>query len=167
MRKIATHPRTIFVLSLALLPALLLTPASGSARSSKVVAKKAPNAALKEVILTNTKGLTLYSLSIEKHGRFICTFACTSTWHPLVVPAGVKPTGPVPLGTVKRPDDGHTQVTFKGRPLYVFSGDHKKGQANGEGFKDVGTWHAAKVESLSAPSPEPQPQPKPENPYGY
>jgi predicted lipoprotein with Yx(FWY)xxD motif len=167
MRKIATYSRTIFVLSLALLPALLLTPASAGAGGSKVVAKKAPNTTLNEVVLTNTKGLTLYSLSVEKHGKFICTSNCTALWHPLVVPAGVKPTGPVALGTVKRPDDGHTQVTFKGRPLYVFSGDHKKGQANGEGFKDVGTWHAARVGSLSAPSPEPQPGPKPENPYGY
>ena len=34
-------------------------------------------------------------------------------------------------------------MTFEGRPLYTFDGDSKKGDANGEGFKDVGTWHAA------------------------
>jgi predicted lipoprotein with Yx(FWY)xxD motif len=164
MGKIATYPRTIFVLSLALLPVLLLTPAAASAQT-KVVAKKAPNTTLNKVVLTNTKGLTLYSLSVEKHGKFICTSSCTSTWHPLLVTAGVKPTGPAPLGTVKRPEGG-TQVTFKGRPLYTFGGDHRKGQANGEGFKDVGTWHAAAIEPLSAPNPEPAP-PKPENPYGY
>jgi len=42
-----------------------------------------------------------------------------------------------------------------------------KGQANGEGFKDVGTWHAAAIEPLSAPGAEPQPPRPPENPYGY
>ena len=27
-------------------------------------------------------------------------------------------------------------------PVYTFSGDSKKGEANGEGLKDVGVWHA-------------------------
>jgi hypothetical protein len=75
----------------------------------------------------------------------------------------VKPTGPVRLGTIERPD-GKTQVTFKGRPLYSFSGDSKAGDVNGEGIKDVGTWHAA-VTGKAAPQPEPQPQP--ESPYPY
>lgn len=43
---------------------------------------------------------------------------------------------------MKRPD-GRRQVTFRGLPLYTFDGDAKKGAANGEGFRDVGTWHAA------------------------
>ena len=34
-------------------------------------------------------------------------------------------------------------MTFKGRPLYSFAGDSKAGDVNGEGIKDVGTWHAA------------------------
>jgi predicted lipoprotein with Yx(FWY)xxD motif len=84
-------------------------------------------------------------------------------WKPLVVPAGVTPKGPVKLGTVKRPD-GRTQVTYKGRPLYSFNAD-KPGEANGEGLKDVGTWHAAKVSSVKSPPPSPAPQP--ENPYPY
>ena len=63
------------------------------------------------------------------------------TWPPLLVAAGTKPNGPVKLGTIKRPE-GKIQVTFKGLPLYTFDGDSKKGEANGEGIKDVGTWHA-------------------------
>jgi predicted lipoprotein with Yx(FWY)xxD motif len=134
-------------------------------QATKPVAKQADNATLGKTILTNTRGRTLYSLSAETRGRFICTGACTSTWRPLVVPAGVKPTGPVKLGTIKRPD-GRAQVTFEGRPLYRFSGDSRKGDVNGEGFKDVGTWHAA-VTGKAAPQPEPQPQPQPEPPYPY
>jgi predicted lipoprotein with Yx(FWY)xxD motif len=138
--------------------AALLAPAlAGATQASKRVAKQAENASLGRTILTTTKGHTLYSLSAETDGRFICTGACASTWRPLVVPAGVKPTGPVKLGTIKRPD-GKIQVTFKGRPLYSFSGDSKAGDVNGEGIKDVGTWHAA-VTSKAAPQPEPQPQP--------
>ncbi len=68
------------------------------------------------------------------------------------------------LGTIERPE-GKTQVTYKGRPLYSFGGDSKAGEANGEGIKDVGTWHAAATSSKAAPQPEPKPQPEPPYPY--
>ncbi len=68
--------------------------------------------------------------------------ACLSVWKPLTVKAGVKPVGPVRLGTIVRPD-GRTQVTYRGLPLYRFTGDTKPGDASGEGIHDVGVWHAA------------------------
>jgi predicted lipoprotein with Yx(FWY)xxD motif len=111
------------------------------ASGSKTVAGEANAPSLHKTVLTNTKGLTLYTLSGEKNGRFICTGSCTKTWPPLLVAAGTTPKGPVKLGTIKRPE-GKTQVTFKGAPVYTFSGDSKKGEANGEGLKDVGVWHA-------------------------
>jgi predicted lipoprotein with Yx(FWY)xxD motif len=113
-----------------------------AAQTSKRVVKEAHSSSLGSTVLTANSGLTLYTLSAEKHGKFICTGSCLQTWHPLVVAAGVKPAGPVALGTVKRPD-GRRQVTFEGRPLYTFDSDSRKGEAGGEGFKDVGTWHAA------------------------
>jgi predicted lipoprotein with Yx(FWY)xxD motif len=154
---------------LALATALCVTaiaapagPAFAQATHTRTVAKKAKNDGLGEFILTNLKGRTLYALSVEVKGKFICTGACLGTWHPLVVPKAVTPVGPTHLGKVKRPD-GRTQVTFKGRPLYTFAGDTKAGDANGEGFKDVGTWHAASLGKISAhPAPAP-----PENPYPY
>jgi len=143
--------------------ALFLAFVSGATASStgKVVAKETQSESLGAKVLARTNGHTLYSLSVETHGRFVCTGGCLGTWKPLVVPQGVKPKGPVKLGTVRRPD-GRTQVTFKGRPLYSFDGDSKAGEANGEGFKDVGTWHAAKVRGTStAPAPETAPPPYP------
>jgi predicted lipoprotein with Yx(FWY)xxD motif len=94
----------------------------------------------------HSSGRTLYSLSVEHHGKFVCTMAsgCLAIWHPLTVAAGVMPKGPVALGTVRRPE-GDLQVTYKGRPLYTFGGDKKAGQTKGEGLKDVGIWHAASV----------------------
>jgi len=134
--------RTLTALALAAVLAMAAVVApTAPARGGKTVVGEAHAPSLHKTVLTNTKGLTLYSLSVEKNGRFICTGSCTSTWRPLVVAAGTKPMGPVKLGTVRRPE-GKIQVTFKGRPLYTFNGDHAKGQANGEGFKDVGTWHA-------------------------
>jgi predicted lipoprotein with Yx(FWY)xxD motif len=119
-----------------------LSAASAGARGSKVVVKEAK--VNSKTILTTTSGHTLYSLSAEKRGKFICTktSSCTTLWHPLKVPAGVTPKGPVKLGTVKRPEGG-LQVTYRGLPLYSFIEDKKPGQVEGEGIKDVGTWHAA------------------------
>jgi predicted lipoprotein with Yx(FWY)xxD motif len=138
------RPRHLTVAILAAVAVLVVTGLFSSlaaARTARVV-KEAHNSSLGSTVLTANNGLTLYSLSVEKHGRFICTGSCLKDWHPLVVAAGVKPAGPVALGTVKRPDGRH-QVTFEGRPLYTFDGDSKKGDAAGEGIKDVGTWHAA------------------------
>lgn len=99
-------------------------------------------------LLTSTSGRTLYSLSAERHGKFICTEAsgCTSLWHPLTVASGVVPKGPVKLGTVTRPE-GTVQVSYRGLPLYTFTDDRKRGQTKGEGLKDVGTWHPASIPS--------------------
>jgi predicted lipoprotein with Yx(FWY)xxD motif len=111
------------------------------AKGSKTVAGEATAPSLHKTVLTNTKGLTLYTLSGEKNGKFICTGSCLKSWPPLLVAAGTTPKGPVKLGTIKRPE-GKTQVTFKGAPVYTFAGDSKKGEANGEGLRDVGVWHA-------------------------
>ena len=135
-------------LNRAILPLVAILAAAGlftalaSAKTTKSVVKEAHSQALGKTVLTANNGHTLYTLSVEKHGTFICKGSCLKTWFPLVVAPGVKPTGPVALGTVKRPD-GRRQVSFEGRPLYTFDGDTKKGDAKGEGFKDVGTWHAA------------------------
>jgi predicted lipoprotein with Yx(FWY)xxD motif len=163
---IVTRPR--FQIRLALLAAavvaLLAPAASNAAQATKKVAKEVESASLGKTILATTKGRTLYSLSAETGGKFICTGYCLSSWRPLLVPESVKPRGPVKLGTVERPD-GKTQVTYKGRPLYTFSGDSKAGDVNGEGIKDVGTWRAAVIGKLP-PAPQPQPEPPP-YPYPY
>jgi predicted lipoprotein with Yx(FWY)xxD motif len=138
--------------------------ATDSATRTMRVVKEAQSDELGHAVLTNRKGLTLYSLSVEKNGRFICTDqTCLSLWHPLVIPAGTKPIGPVKLGTVRRPDGGRIQVTYQGRPLYRFVEDRRPGDVNGEGFKDVGTWHAANGPS-TAPAEGPAPTPAPAAP---
>lgn len=141
-------PRTSRFPQIALLAAALAVTALAvgglaNASASKRVVASASNRELGKTVLTNLSGLTLYTLSAEKNGKFICKGACLRDWHPLYVAAGVKPTGPVPLGTIKRPDNGRRQVTARGLPLYTFDEDERKGDAKGEGIKDVGTWHAA------------------------
>jgi predicted lipoprotein with Yx(FWY)xxD motif len=126
----------------------------------------AHNARLKGTILVNRSGHTLYNLSVERKGRFICTDrACLALWHPLTVAKGTRPVGRVPLGTVKRPD-GRIQVTYRGAPLYSFSQDVKRGDTRGEGFRDVGVWHATTVRA-STTTPPPPPPTTTSGDYGY
>lgn len=165
MNRFAISRPLLRVALAGLVAAALALPAAATA-ATKTVAKEGTVASLGKTVLTNNAGRTLYTLSAEKNGRFICTEGCTSTWKPLLVPAGTNPKGPVALGTVMRPE-GRTQVTFKGRPLYTFAADGKPGEAKGEGVKDVGTWHAAVIGSASA-APEPPHEPTPpSNPYPY
>ncbi len=116
--------------------------AAGNGKSVELVRTSA-NSTLGGTILVNSRGLTLYHLSGEGNGKFICTSsACVQAWHPLTISSGSRPTGTVgSLGFVKRPN-GTDQVTYKGLPLYTFVQDTAPGQARGQGVKDVGTWMA-------------------------
>ncbi|HEX3511767.1 MAG TPA: hypothetical protein VHT27_11790 [Solirubrobacteraceae bacterium] len=107
-------------------------------------------------MLVNAEGLTLYSLSAERAGKFICTSnSCEGIWHPLTVKAGTTPTGAVgSLSVIKRPD-GVTQVTYQGMPLYTFAQDHAAGETHGQGVKDVGTWSAVTATSGSSTAAPP------------
>ena len=118
---------------------------NGSAKTSAVV-KTSHNR------LVTRGGLTLYSLSAERNGRFICTTsACLALWKPLVVAPGAKPTGASNLSVVKRPD-GKRQVAFRGAPVYRFAEDEKPGDVEGNGFKDVGVWRPVTISAAKAPA---------------
>jgi predicted lipoprotein with Yx(FWY)xxD motif len=145
MHRTGVVGRGLFVVAagLAGLLAALAVAAHGSGGVRVVMTAK--NKALGKTILVNRQGLTLYSLSAERHGRFICTnAACLSLWKPLVVKKGVKPTGVRGLATIRRPDK-RIQVTYRGAPLYRFVEDRKRGDIKGNGFKDVGTWRVVTV----------------------
>jgi predicted lipoprotein with Yx(FWY)xxD motif len=124
---------------------------TSSSPSSAVVVKTASNSL--GTILVDSQGMTLYHLSGEVNGKFICTSsACVGVWHPLIAPSSGAPSGEgVTLGTVKRPE-GTVQVTYKGTPLYTFTGDQQAGETKGQGIKDVGTWSAVETSSSSAPA---------------
>lgn len=163
--------------ALTLLAALIglgvvLLAGSGPAHAkqgSSVHVHTVKNATLGKRIVVNAKGRTLYTLSAETHGKFICTdAACLADWHPLALRAGAHASGVAHLGAIKRPD-GSRQATYKGHPLYTFDDDKRKGDAKGEGFKDVGTWHAAvapKAKHAAKTSPPPT-QTTPSGGYGY
>jgi predicted lipoprotein with Yx(FWY)xxD motif len=159
--------------ALALLAALIglaviLIAGPAHARGGSVHVHAAQNATLGRRIVVNAKGHTLYTLSAEVHGKFICTDkSCLAVWKPLVLRKGAHAEGVAHLGAVTRPD-GRRQATYKGRPLYSFTQDTKKGDVNGEGFKDVGTWHAAVAPKAKHTATSPPPaQTTPSGGYGY
>ncbi|MDX8143192.1 hypothetical protein SK854_13780 [Lentzea sp. BCCO 10_0061] len=67
---------------------------------------------------------------------------CTLVWPPLLAPVGqfdLKGVDKALVGTMKR-DDGTTQVTLAGRPLYRYVDDEQAGDAKGNGLD--GQWFA-------------------------
>jgi predicted lipoprotein with Yx(FWY)xxD motif len=127
--------------------------ASGAAHVRVVMTAK--NKTLGKKILVNRKGMSLYSLSVERKGKFICTNStCLSLWKPLTIANGAVATGVAHLTVVKRPD-GRRQVAYRGGPLYRFAMDRRLGDVKGNGFKDVGVWRVATVSGSSTPAPAP------------
>ena len=88
--------------------------------------------------------MTLYVFKNDTAGTSVCNGECATNWPPLLVEAGGSVT-PGPgisgaIGTTTR-DDGTTQVTYEGAPLYYFVGDTAAGDTNGHGLNDV--WFVA------------------------
>lgn len=135
---------------IGLIAALYAVRASGATHVRVVMT--ATNNTLGKKILVNRKGMSLYSLSVERNGRFICTKTCLSLWKPLTIAKGAVATGAAHLSVVKRPD-GRRQVAYRGGPLYTFVEDKARGDVKGNGFKDVGVWRVATVST--APSAPP------------
>jgi predicted lipoprotein with Yx(FWY)xxD motif len=146
--------------------------AGANGTGSGLVVSTAPSPKLGTTVLVNSHGMTLYSLSAERDGRFICTrgstipggsVSCLSVWRPLIASGPVAGQGVSSLSTIVRPDGAGRQVTYKGLPLYTFANDTAPGDASGNGFRDVGTWLAATSNGSAAPAPPATTS----SPYGY
>src|SRR6267378_13216 len=85
-------------------------------------------------ILVDAQGRTLYLFQKDTGTTSTCTGACATFWPPLIAP-GAPTTGSGAnaslIGTTMR-QDGKTQVTYNGHPVYLYSGDHNPGDTNGE-----------------------------------
>lgn len=91
-------------------------------------------------ILVGPNEMTLYMFDRDAQGEesSACTGGCENNWPPLSVDetptAGDDVTAE--LATFQR-EDGGTQVTANGWPLYYYSGDESPGDANGQGVGEV------------------------------
>jgi predicted lipoprotein with Yx(FWY)xxD motif len=153
----------VVVIAMALLLAACASFAAVAlAAGGAATVGSAANAGLGRRVAVNAQGRTLYALSPESAHHLLCTSAaCLKAWPPLTVTsAKTKLRGGSGvhgrLGILRR-SDGRLQVTLRGLPLYRFSGDHGKGEANGEGLQSFGgTWHAVPAApGSSAPTATP------------
>jgi predicted lipoprotein with Yx(FWY)xxD motif len=92
--------------------------------------------------LTDVDGRVLYAFTKDTDGTSSCYGDCAATWPALTVEGPVTAGDGVEvdwLATAER-DDGSTQVTYKGMPLYHYAGDTQPGDVNGQGIG--GVWFA-------------------------
>ena len=93
--------------------------------------------------LTGKDGMTLYLFKNDtvNSGKSTCNADCAATWPPYLVDEldEVKPDSGITgkLALITR-DDGKKQLSYKGWPLYYFSGDKKAGDTAGQGL--FGKW---------------------------
>ena len=121
--------------------ALSLTYGLGIASASSSSAAKVGTASSQiGRILVDSHGRTLYLFAKDKNGKSTCYGLCAGYWPALTTrgkPKAISGARTALLGTTRR-KDGRLQVTYRGHPLYRFSGDTGAGQTSGEGLTDFG-----------------------------
>ncbi len=96
-------------------------------------------------ILVDSQGRTLYLFKKDAGTNSTCFGDCASDWPPLRAdgkPAVGSGASASVVGTTAR-SDGKPQVTYDGHPLYLYEGDQKPGDTNGQGITAFGAaWYA-------------------------
>ena len=158
------HPRMLLVLPAAAAAAAALAacgsssstaaPASGGSSSSAPASTTAVGLKTAKVggvmVLTNSKGFTVYSFAPDTSTKSNCNGACATSWPPVKpsTTSAVK----APYSTIKR-SNGSTQLAFHGHPLYTFIADKSPGQATGNGVNAFGgVWKEVPASGSAAPA---------------
>ncbi len=147
------------------------TPATSGGTSTSTQSGTASNTVNSRTIggtmvLTDSKGFTLYWFVPDTSTTSKCNGSCATFWPPVTGPvtAGSGVTGK--LGTITR-QNGSTQATYNGHPLYTYKGDTAPGQNKGNGVNaSGGLWHEVTV-SGAAPSGGSSSSPSGGGGYGY
>jgi predicted lipoprotein with Yx(FWY)xxD motif len=112
--------------------ALLVT----AALTLPTLALAADPAMMKDGMMVDHNGMTLYTFDKDWGGKSLCNDLCAKTCPPMLAPAGATAEGK--WSVIKR-DDGKMQYAYDGKPLYTFVKDKKPGDMTGDKMKDV--WH--------------------------
>lgn len=108
---------------------------SGGAGSTSGAATVKTTTGKLGTFLTDGKGRTLYVFAADTTTQSTCYGSCASYWPPMLTtgtPTAGSGVDTAKLGTTKR-NDGKTQVTYNGHPLYTFLLDKAAGDTNGQG----------------------------------
>ncbi|MGH1351818.1 MAG: COG4315 family predicted lipoprotein [Methyloligellaceae bacterium] len=95
-------------------------------------------------LLTDNKGMTLYTFDKDVNGVSNCYGDCSDSWPPYFV--GKKAKAREGYSIVLR-KDGKQQWAYKGKPLYYWLGDRKPGEIEGDGVG--GVWHVWRSEEFA------------------
>jgi predicted lipoprotein with Yx(FWY)xxD motif len=113
-------------------------------------------------ILTNAAGLTIYYRTSDSGTNVFVG----GSWPPILASNGAPTSkGSLPGSLAMLQDNNGAQVTYNGHPLYLYAGDSKAGDTNGEGLGNVWfvvTPDIAKAANTSGTGPTPTAPP-----YGY
>jgi predicted lipoprotein with Yx(FWY)xxD motif len=85
-------------------------------------------------VLVDGQGRTLYLWVADTGDKSTCNGGCAQAWPPVLTDGAPKAGAGVKaslLGTTKR-DDGKTEVTYDGHPLYTFVQDKAPGDTTGQ-----------------------------------
>jgi predicted lipoprotein with Yx(FWY)xxD motif len=129
------------VTAMLLLTAAVAVMIPSGARADSVPAplKHAKAGDLGEV-LTDPKGMTLYTFTADTEpGKSSCNATCASNWPPFRPEGSAAPKAP---RTVISREDGTKQYAYKGKPLYYWKNDKKPGDTTGH--KSGDRWFVAK-----------------------
>ncbi len=131
----------LFALSILCLPALAEDNYSVNVSADKFLG----------TLLVNQSGYTLYYFSGDAggDGASTCIDECAAKWPPfyaevITVPESLRT---VDFSTITRAD-GSKQTTYKGWPLYLYSGDGEPGDTFGS-ERDDGLWHIVSPQDQS------------------
>jgi predicted lipoprotein with Yx(FWY)xxD motif len=91
-------------------------------------------------ILVEQGGRALYTFANDSTGQSTCDRPCEGLWPPHYAEPGDQPSGPF---TIARSFDGRPMWAWRGKPLYRWVSDRKRGAAGGDGV--AGVWFLVKV----------------------
>jgi predicted lipoprotein with Yx(FWY)xxD motif len=88
--------------------------------------------------ITDVEGKTLYIFLDDIDGTSHCYDTCAEQWPPLLASglSGVNEGLNETLLSLTERQDGTSQVTYNGYPLYYFAGDVNPGDMNGQNWQD-------------------------------
>jgi predicted lipoprotein with Yx(FWY)xxD motif len=98
-----------------------------------------------KLVLTNSRGFTLYLFAPDSATASKCYGSCAGYWPPVKGPVTAGPGVTGTIGTIRR-TDGTLQATYDGHPLYTYIGDSARGQDNGNNLDlSGGFWYVIPI----------------------
>lgn len=169
MKKSSTITIAVIVLIIVVGGGYLIFHKSKPATTSSTGSSSQAAAVNNSVVITKTSsslgqylaepnGQALYTYGADTSGVSNCTGSCLSSW-PAYQDTGSTTGLPSGISTIKRTDNGETQYTYNGMPLYTFVGD-TDGKATGNGVMNFSLAKPA-ASTSSSPSTSTSTQPAP------